>query len=205
MPDADSSATKSQPTSPGLLLVVSGPSGSGKSTLVHRLLEEAGFPIQFSVSATSRPPRPGEVDGVDYFFVSPDSFEEMSRTGELLESACVHGNLYGTPRGPIEKGLQAGAWILLEIDVQGYRQVKTILPGAIGFFIRAGSLEAYANRLKQRNTESDRELQIRLDNVATELASATEYDFQIVNDDIDQAIRTWKTLLRGLVSPLDGS
>ncbi len=194
----------SSPTSPstmssGMLMVVSGPSGSGKSTLVHRLLEERIYPIQFSVSATSRPPRPGEVDGVDYHFVGRDEFESMRQRGELLEHAEVHGNLYGTPRQPVEKAVNAGAWILLEIDVQGYRQVKRILPDAVGFFIRAGSLEAYANRLRHRNTESREQLDVRLENVQAELACATEYEFQIVNDDIEQAIRTWKTLLRGLL------
>lgn len=182
----------------GMLMVVSGPSGSGKSTLVHRLLEEKIYPIQFSVSATSRPPRPGEVDSVDYHFVSPEEFETMRQRGELLEYAQVHGNLYGTPRGPVEKAVSAGAWILLEIDVQGYRQVKRILPEAVGFFIRAGSLEAYADRLLHRNTESREQLHVRLENVQAELACATEYEFQIVNDDIEQAIRTWKTLLQGL-------
>ncbi|MBY0589307.1 guanylate kinase [bacterium] len=188
------------PTRPGGLIVVSGPSGSGKSTLVHQLLADADFPIRFSVSATSRPPRPGEVEGVDYFFVSADRFEAMRQAGELLESASVHGNLYGTPRGPIEEAIRSGQWILLEIDVQGYRQIKNLLPGAVGFFIRAGSRDTYADRLKQRNTESDEQLQTRLDNVAVELQSASEYDFQIVNDDIQQALRTWKTLLRGLAN-----
>lgn len=186
------------PVRPGLLMVVSGPSGSGKSTLVHRLLAAKEFPIQFSVSATSRPPRPGEVDGVDYYFVSKEKFEAMRGAGELLEHACVHGNLYGTPRAPVDQAVRQGAWVLLEIDVQGYRQVKSLVPSAVGFFVRAGSLEAYADRLAHRNTESADQRRVRLENVQAELACAPEYDFQIVNDDVEQAMRTWKTLLLGL-------
>jgi guanylate kinase len=183
---------------PGRLLVVSGPSGGGKSTLIQRLFETVEFPLKYSVSATTRPPRPGEEDGREYHFLSHGQFEEMRRRGEFLEFARVHGNLYGTPKKPVESALQAGQWMLLEIDVQGHRQVKQWTPLAVSFFIRAGSIDAYAKRLRDRGTESEEAVAGRLKSVQRELDAAVEFDFQIVNDDIGQALRTWRTLLAGL-------
>ncbi|MBX9653152.1 guanylate kinase [bacterium] len=189
-----------RPTSRGLLLVLSGPSGSGKSTLVRRLLEPGDLPVSFSVSATSRPPRPGEVPGEDYIFLSRDEFLAMRERGEFLESAAVHENLYGTPRQPVEEAIGRGEWVLLEIDVQGHQQVKDLMPEAISFFIRASDLSVYEDRLRGRNTESEAEIALRMDNVRAELSRAVEYDFQIVNEDIEQAIRMWRTLLAGIQS-----
>lgn len=183
---------------PGRLLVVSGPSGGGKSTLIQRLLETVDFPLAYSVSATTRPPRPGEADGREYHFLSRDQFEEMRRRGEFLETARVHENLYGTPKKPVESALQAGQWMLLEIDVQGHRQVKEWTPLAVSFFIRAGSIDAYAKRLRARGTENEEAVAGRLRSVQRELDAAVEFDFQIVNDDLEQALRTWRTLLAGL-------
>jgi guanylate kinase len=182
----------------GLLVILSGPSGSGKSTLVHRLLSLVEFPITFSVSATSRPPRPGEKAGKDYLFLPRDEFLRMRDAGEFIESAEVHGNLYGTPRLPVEEAINAGRWMVLDIDVEGHRQVKALMPEAVSFFVRAGSLETYEARLRARGTESDRQIAIRMDAVRRELASATSYDYQIVNDDLEQAARTWRTLLQGV-------
>lgn len=183
---------------PGYLLILSGPSGSGKSTLVQRLIESGQFPLCFSVSVTSRPPRHAELDGREYHFVTPIEFDGMLRRGELLEHAQVHGNWYGTPRKPVEKALAAGQWVLLEIDVQGHRLVKQWMPQAKSFFIRAASLEDYAKRLTDRGTESKETIARRLQSVQRELASAVEFDFQIVNEDIGQATRTWLTLLAGI-------
>ena len=193
-----SPAAERPPTAPGLLLVVSGPSGSGKSTLVHRLLDSCEWPISFSVSATSRPPRPGEVPGEDYIFLSREEFLAMQGRDEFLESAAVHDNLYGTPKQPVEEAIGRGEWVLLEIDVQGQQQVKRLMPEAISFFIRASSLGEYEDRLRGRNTESEAEIALRMDAVRRELAHAVEYDFQIVNEDVEQAIRMWRTLLAGL-------
>lgn len=187
-------------TRPGLLLILSGPSGTGKSTIVQQMLDQGEFPIEFSVSATSRPPRPGEVEAKDYYFVSAEQFRALRDRGELLEYAQVHDRWYGTPRKPVEEALARGRWMLLEIDVQGHRQVKKMVPEAVSFFVRTQDLTVYENRLRQRGTESDREIEQRLDVVRQELSHAREYDFQIVNEDIDQAVRTWRTLLLGIRS-----
>lgn len=187
----------------GMLIVVSGPSGTGKSTLVQRLLQQQCFPISFSVSATSRAQRSGEVPGKDYIFLSRDEFQAMQARDEFLESAEVHGNFYGTPRKPVEEAIERGQWMLLEIDVQGHGQVKRIMPEAVSFFVRAASLEAYEDRLRSRQTESEQEISLRLQAVHEELASAVDYDFQIVNEDIDQAVRTWSMLLRGVAASRD--
>jgi guanylate kinase len=122
----------------------------------------------------------------------------MRDAGEFIESAEVHGNLYGTPRLPVEEAINAGRWMVLDIDVEGHRQVKALMPEAVSFFVRAGSLETYEARLRARGTESDRQIAIRMDAVRRELASATSYDYQIVNDDLEQAARTWRTLLQGV-------
>ena len=122
----------------------------------------------------------------------------MQERDEFLESAGVHDNLYGTPKQPVEEAIGRGEWVLLEIDVQGQQQVKRLMPEAVSFFVRASSLEVYEDRLRGRNTESEAEIALRMDAVRRELAHAVEYDFQIVNEDIEQAIRMWRTLLAGL-------
>jgi guanylate kinase len=183
---------------PGLLLIVSGPSGGGKSTLVRELMQEGNFPIDFSVSATSRSPRPGEEDGIHYHFYSRERFEELRESGEFLEHAEVHGNLYGTPRGPVLQSIEKGRWILLEIDVQGHRQVKKAMNDAVSFFIRTPSLEEYQKRLIRRGTESPEVIARRVADATRELRDAPEYDYQIVNESIPQAVATFRTLLHGL-------
>ena len=182
----------------GALLVVSGPSGSGKSTLVRQLLALNEFPIVFSVSATSRDPRVGEVDGRDYRFLSRTEFERMASEDAFLEYAEVHGNLYGTLRRDVEKTLAQGQWVLLEIDVEGHRQVKRAMPQATSFFIRAPSIEDYAERLEQRGTDSDAVMAQRVANARAELSHARDYDFQIVNETVEQALRCFQALLWGL-------
>lgn len=184
----------------GLLLVVSGPSGSGKSTLVQQILKEQEFPIRFSVSATSRAPRPGEVDGQHYRFLANDEFVEQAKRGEFLEYAEVHGHYYGTPRGPVEEILADGGWVLLEIDVQGHRQVKERKPDAVSFFLRTPGMDEYEERLKNRGTETPEVIARRVAQARAELAAAADYDFQVVNETIEQAVRTFRTLLWGVVS-----
>ncbi|MGL5098233.1 MAG: guanylate kinase [Planctomycetia bacterium] len=192
------SANPTPGRSNGLLVVVSGPSGSGKSTLVRRLLEQQTHPLVFSVSATSRPARDGEVDGIHYTFLSREEFERRRAAGDLLEHADVHGNLYGTPRAPVEAALAAGRWMLLEIDCEGYRQVKQAIPDAVGFFIRAPSTEAYAERLLARKSETPETLARRLADARAQLDQAVAYDFQVVNESVEQAFRTFETLLIGV-------
>lgn len=191
-------AVQAQNPKTGLLLVVSGPSGSGKSTLVRELLHLREFPIDFSVSATSRSPRPGEQDGVHYRFFTRERFEELRQAGEFLEHAEVHGNLYGTPRGPVAASLAGGHWILLEIDVQGHKQVKAAMPEAVSFFIRTPSEEGYQERLLSRGTDSPEVIARRVADAQEQLRDAPEYDFQIVNESVPQAVRTFRTLLLGL-------
>ena len=182
----------------GLLLGLSGPSGSGKSSLVQGLLADRSFPIEMSVSVTSRAPRPQEVEGVHYRFVDQEHFESARTRGEFLESANVHGNWYGTPRLPVEAALAASRWVLLEIDVKGFRQIKAAMPEAQSFFLRAPSLENYEERLRARGTESEEAIRRRIDDARDQLKHAAEYDFQIVNETLEQALRTFRTLLRGL-------
>lgn len=182
----------------GVLLVVSGPSGSGKSTLVGELVASKEFPIVFSVSATSRAPRAGEVDGVHYHFVGKSGFEQMRAADAFLESAEVHGNWYGTPRAPVVEKLRAGHWVLLEIDMEGHRQVKRAVPDAVSFFVRTPSVEEYEQRLRARGTESEDAIARRVADAVDQLKHAEEYDFQIVNETVPQALRTFRTLLWGI-------
>lgn len=182
----------------GMLLVVSGPSGSGKSTLVEELMRLNEFPITFSVSATSRPPRPGEIEGKHYHFLERQRFEELRDQNEFLEHAHVHGHLYGTLRAPVTKALEEGRWVLLEIDVQGYQQICATMPEAASFFIRTPSLEGYEERLRARGTETEEIIAKRLAAARNELEHASKYDYQIVNETVAQAVRTMRTLLWGL-------
>lgn len=184
----------------GLLLILSGPSGSGKSTLVRQLMENGEFPVRYSTSATSRPPRPGERDGVDYYFLSKEEFARRVKAGEFLEHALVHDNYYGTPTRPVLEALRQRQWVLLEIDVQGFRLVKEKMPQAVSFFVRAPSIEEYESRLQTRGTDSVEVIARRVKAARDELAAAAEYDFQIVNEYLPQALRTLSTLLRGLAS-----
>ena len=182
----------------GKLIVVSGPSGSGKSTIVKEVLHSKEFPIDFSVSATSRLPRNGEANGKDYFFVTRPEFEKMRLENGLLEWAEVHGNLYGTPIGPVKNSLENGKWILLEIDVQGHRQVKKLMPECWSFFIRAPNDEEYRSRLQKRGTETEADFERRLQDAKEQLKHASEYDFQILNESVPQAVNTFKMVLLGI-------
>ena len=182
------------------LLVVSGPSGVGKGTLVHRIIAESGLPLTMSVSATTRKPRPGEADGREYYFVSPDEFETKRLAGEFLECFEVFGTgtWYGTPRKMVEEGLAAGRWIVLEIDVQGTRRVKEEFPEAMTFFIEPKSLDVLRERLRGRGTESEESMQHRLERAMEELQYVTEFEYRIVNDDLDTAVQEFITIIKSL-------
>jgi len=170
----------------GKLFVISGPSGAGKGTL-RRELFKAIPELVYSVSVTTRKPRFGEVDGVDYFFISQSEFARMRDSGELLEWAEVHGNLYGTPRKFVEKNLGEGKSVVLEIDVQGALQVKRTFPEAVLIFILPPSQEELSRRLHGRGTESEEELEVRLRNAQWELEKKDIYDYAVVNDDVKKA------------------
>ena len=170
----------------GTLFVVSSPSGGGKGTIIRRVLEVVEN-LSYSVSYTTRAPRLGEVNGREYFFVSRDIFEEMSATGEFLEWACVHGNLYGTARKQIAEETAAGLDIILEVDVQGAASVRQLLLDSVSIFILPPSPEVLRQRLLARGTDSAEELEVRLRNAPEELKQYKAFDYVIINDEIDRA------------------
>jgi guanylate kinase len=177
-------------------LVLSAPSGAGKSTLAA-VLRERNPDVAFSVSATTRAPRPGEADGVHYHFVSRGEFLRMRDAGELLEWAPVHGNFYGTPRGELLRAQAAGQHLLLDIDVQGARQLRGALPQAVLVFVLPPSGRALVERLTGRGTERPEVLERRLRNAEDEIRAAPEFDFVVVNDRLERAVEELEGVLRG--------
>jgi guanylate kinase len=178
----------------GRLLVVSGPSGSGKSSIVRELIDRLG--LEFSVSATTRLPRPGERHGVHYNFISRRDFEAMIENDELLEWAVYNNRYYGTPIAPIEETLEDQRDILLEIEIQGARQVRERKPDAVMYFIAPPSLEELEKRLRRRGDTSEEDIEDRLEIAESEMAEAPElFDHIIVNDNLDQAISELEGLI----------
>jgi len=176
------------------LLVISGPSGSGKSSIVRELIERLG--IEFSVSATTRLPRPGERHGVHYNFISRRDFENMIEHDELLEWAIYNNRYYGTPQALIEETLADQRDILLEIEIQGARQVRERKPEAIMYFVAPPSLEELEKRLRRRGDTSDEDIEDRLEIAKSEMAEAPElFDHIVVNDNLDQAISELEALI----------
>jgi guanylate kinase len=173
--------------SPGRLTVITGPSGVGKGTLVSRLLGRHSA-IWLSVSATTRAPRPGELEGVQYFFLARPAFEQLVAEGGLLEWAEFAGNLYGTPRQPVEAQLAAGRPVLLEIELEGARQVRESFPGAFQLFVAPPSFEELERRIRGRGTDSEEAIQKRLARAQVELAAAAEFDAVLVNADLETAL-----------------
>ena len=178
----------------GKLLVISGPSGCGKSTVIGKMMAEREN-VEFSVSATTRPPRPGEREGVDYFFVSRERFEEMIRNNELLEHAEFVGNCYGTPKSQVCARLERGVSVILDIEVQGAAQVKQKLPEAVTVFLAPPGLDALERRLRGRGTESEATIRARLETARREMAAAPNYDYTVINDDPDRASRELGAIL----------
>jgi guanylate kinase len=182
----------------GRLVVLAGPSGVGKSSLVHELRRL--YPqLWFSVSATTRARRPGEVDGRDYHFVSDAEFDRMITAGELLEWADIHGGTHrsGTPRAPIEDRITAGLPALLELDLQGARAVRAARPDAVLVFIAPPSWDVLVDRLTGRGTESLEVVERRLRTAKEELAARSEFDVEVVNDDVHRAAEDLLTLIVG--------
>ncbi len=173
-------------TSRGRMLLISGPSGCGKSTICDRLREDPR--VVYSVSATTRPPRPGEVDGKDYHFLSKEEFRRRIEAGDFIEHAEVHGNMYGTLRAPMETAIREGRIYLVEIDVQGALQLKALDVPGIYVFIAPPSLEELRHRLEGRGTESPEQLERRLAKAADELREKDKYDYVIVNDVLEEAV-----------------
>ena len=180
----------------GPLIIVSGPSGVGKSTVIRRLLAGDGPPLHLSVSATTRAPRPGEREGVDYYFWTPERFQQEIEKGGFLEWAEVHGKRYGTLRSEVGGWLARGHGVLLDIDVQGAEQVRRKCPGALSIFLKAPSWEIYEARLRKRHTEDEPAIARRLATARSELGRAGEYEFQVMNADLDAAVAE----VRGLIA-----
>ena len=180
------------------LLIVSGPSGVGKGTLLHRVLAESGLPLMMSVSVTTRPPRPGEINGKNYHFMSLTEFETKRCAGEFLECFEVFGTgtWYGTLRKTVEEGLAANQWVILEIDVQGAKKIKEQFPEAITFFIEPKSIDVLKERLRGRGTETEEIMQRRLKTAMDELRYVDTFEHRIVNDDLDTAVREMIGILR---------
>lgn len=170
----------------GLLFILSGPSGAGKGTLVKELLRRVPD-MWVSVSATTRAPRPGEKDGSDYFFLTAPEFEARVRHGEFLEHATVHGNRYGTLRAPVERRLDRGVDVVLEIDPQGAAQVRKQMDRSRLVFVKAPSAEELERRIRYRGAESEEQLRTRMKTAEQELAVEGMYDFVVINDDVTRA------------------
>jgi guanylate kinase len=186
----------------GRLVVLAGPSGVGKTSVVDAL--RGRLPeMFFSVSATTRDPRPGEVEGVHYHFVGPAGFDDLIARGELLEWAEIHGGLQrsGTPREPVEEALAAGRPVLVEVDLQGARAIKAVLPEAVTVFLAPPSLAELERRLRGRGTESEAQFQRRLQTAREEIAACDEFDVVVVNADLQDVVARLVDLLVGAGHP----
>ena len=174
-------------TEKGLLVILSGFSGAGKGTLVRELLRRYPEEYALSVSATTRQPRAGEKNGTDYFFVTKEQFEELIRSDGLIEYACYVGNYYGTPREYVERQRDLGKDVLLEIEIQGARKVKEAFPEAVLIFIAPPDAQTLASRLSGRGTETPEQIAGRLRRAAEESRCMQDYDYLLINDDLDKA------------------
>jgi len=183
---------------PGFLFIVSSPSGGGKTTLIRRLLANppGGVPLRFSVSHTTRRQREGELDGREYHFVSFEDFGAMARNGEFLEHNEVHGNFYGTAKAEVLPRLAAGEDVVLDIDVQGARDIRTAVPEAVSIFIVPSSEAELDRRLRQRGLDGEDAIRKRLINAAKEIAQAESFQYVIVNDDLDRASLELESVVR---------
>jgi guanylate kinase len=181
----------------GPLIILSGPSGSGKSTVTRRLLKEGRLPLRLSVSATTRPRREGEQEGVEYYFLTRDRFEGWIAAGVFLEWAEYAGNLYGTLRSEVDRYRVQGLGVLLEIEVKGAEQVRRKCPDSVSIFLCAPSWEVLERRLRDRHTEGEAAIARRLDAARAELARKGEFDHVVINDDLDAAVAR----VRALIAP----
>lgn len=181
------------------LLVISGPSGVGKTTLVNELLPRSPEPLRRAITATTRPPRPGEVAGVDYHFWSPEQFQNALEQGKMLEYACVHQHYYyGTPRSEVDDYLEQGIGVILVVDVQGAAAIRQQYPGRHrSIFLAAPDRETLRQRLLERNTESDEKIALRLKTAEAEIEHAHEFDLIIVNDDLENTLQKLQHIILG--------
>lgn len=180
--------------SKGLLFVLSGPSGVGKNTVLDELFKKFNG-VSYSVSATTRERRSGEVEGENYFFISEEKFKEIEENDGFIESALVHGHHYGTPKKFVDQKLAEGEDIILEIDTQGAKQVREKYPEAVYIFLLPPSLEELENRLDKRGSESDKSKNVRLSNARQELKEVHNYDYEVINDSLADAVREIKKII----------
>ena len=178
----------------GLLFIISGPAGSGKGTIVSRVRELAQF--DFSVSATTRSPRPGEEHGVHYYFIDKTEFEGKIEAGEMLEYAQYVGNYYGTPKKPVEDALAAGRNIVLDIEVKGALQVKEKMPEAIMIYVLPPDYETLLARIRGRGTETEEVIQKRMNEARNEIRTFPKYDYVVINDTVEKAAQDVLSILR---------
>jgi guanylate kinase len=177
------------------VFVITGPSGVGKGTLISRLFERVPG-LEMSVSATTRPPREGEVDGRDYYFLDPEEFDRRAREGAFLEHATYSGNRYGTLRSEVDKRLEAGISVVLEIEVQGARQVRAAMPESVQVFIAPPDPADLRKRLEGRKTDSEQAIQARLRTAELELEAQKEFEYVVVNDEIERAAAELERIVR---------
>jgi len=177
-------------------VVFSAPSGAGKSTIVREVLRRKPVPgMELSISATTRPRRPGEEEGRDYYFLSEEEFKSRRERGEFVEWAEVHGHLYGTLRRTVEEALEEGKVLLLEIDVQGARQIRRAFPESVSVFVAPPSLEVLEKRLRERGRDPEEDIERRLEAAPKELSEAGYYDYIVVNEDLEEAVRAVEAIL----------
>lgn len=170
----------------GVLILFSGPSGVGKDTVLEVVLKKDNS-LQRSISLTTRDIRDNEIDGRDYYFISKDRFNNMVENGEVLEFAQYGKNFYGTPKAPVDKWLSEGKKVILKIEVQGAQQIKKLYPDAVGIFVLPPSMEELENRLRSRGTENEEDIQKRLEIAKNEVEKSVDYDYTVINDDLDSA------------------
>ncbi|RBP39181.1 guanylate kinase [Garciella nitratireducens] len=178
----------------GLLIVISGPSGAGKGTVCKALLKEVRN-LNISVSMTTRKPRIGEIEGVNYYFVQENEFKKMIKEGELLEYAKVYDNYYGTPKNKVLEKLKHGEDVILEIDIQGALKVKSQFPEGVFIFIVPPSMEELKNRIKKRGTETEEEVTKRFQSSYKEINYISKYNYIVINDDIEKAVERIKSII----------
>ena len=179
----------------GILFVLSGPSGVGKGTVLEGLMDDYNN-INYSISVTTRTPREGEINGDDYFFVSKEKFDEMKEKNQFLETAKVHGNFYGTPRHYVEECLKKGEDIILEIDIQGAKQIKKEFDDAVYIFLLPPNYEELKTRLEKRDSETIESLKRRLKNASEEISEVKNYDYSIVNDKVEDTVEEVKRVIK---------
>lgn len=171
----------------GLLVILSGPSGSGKDTVLD-CIHKRDIPIQRSISMTTRKKRDGEIDGVDYYFVTKEYFEKQISEKKMLESALYSSNYYGTPKGPIDRWLDEGKTVVLKIEVQGAEKIKKMYPDSVSIFIMPPSMQILERRLRKRETDSEESILMRLDAALGEIQCAEKYDYIVFNDVLDDTV-----------------